>query len=300
MTQIIFIRDVFEQFYQKLIFHYLLVMRTIAIFNDSSAEARNAAEFALNIAQKIKADILVLNVAKHEQPEASKKLVLTADPSAETGTGVVTLIKYLSSQIADDDFKPVIWDIDASNYSDKEVCELIIQKNIWLMVKGIETHVTHALLCHIDVQSVLNHVGCPLLLIPDNYKKRNFENIAYAVDMRYCRRAVLKYLSEFARAYHAKLTLEHVSAKGLPPLDDKYALSLFHHEIAGLTQYDKIYFNNIKENGLNKAIGVIINNLHTDLLALVNHRFHFEEIFGRAIKNCMPDYIPVPVIVFPL
>jgi hypothetical protein len=168
------------------------------------------------------------------------------------------------------------------------------------MVKGIETQVTHELLSNIDIQSILNHVGCPLLLIPDNYKKRNFENIAYAVDMRYCRTAVLKFLVEFAYAYQANLVIEHLSAKGLPPLDDNYALSLFGNEIANRLPYDNIYFNNIKERNMNVAIGVIINNLRVDLLALVNHRFHFEEIFGRAIKNCLPEHISVPVMVFPL
>ena len=279
---------------------YLLIMRTIAVFNDNSAEARNAAEFALNIAQKVNADILVLNIAAREQYEASKKLVLTADLDPGASTGVITLIEQLSSQIAPDGFQPVILDIDASKYSDKEICELIIRKKIWLMVKGIETHITHEALCHIDIQSVINHVGCPLLLIPDSCKKRSFENIVYAVDMRYCRRAVLKFLAELAKYYNAKLNLEHVSAKGLPPLDDKYALSLFHRDVTGMAQYDKIYFNNKKESGSNKAIGVVINNLHADLLALVNHRFHFEEIFGRAIKSCMPEQIQVPVIVFPL
>lgn len=275
-------------------------MKTIVVFNDNSAEARNAAEVAHHIAQKVKADILVFNIASQQQPGDSKKLVLTADLSPAEQTEVVTLIEQLSLPMTTNGFRPAIFDIDASNYSDKEVCELIIRKNIWLMIKGIETHVTHDLLCHVDIQSVLNHVGCPLLLIPDSYKKRNFENIAYAVDMRYCRRAVLRYLAEFAAEHKATLNLEHISAKGLPPLDDKYALSLFADEMSGLEQAGKINFNNIKESGLNKAIGVIINNLHTDLLALVNHRFHFDEIFGRTIKNCMPEQVPVPVMVFPL
>lgn len=274
-------------------------MKTIVVFNDNSAEARNAAEFALNIAQKVKADILVFNIASQQAWEA-KKLVLTAEPKPAEQAEVVTLIEQLSLQMETNGFMPAILDIDASNYSDKEICEVIIRKNIWLMIKGIETHVTHDLLCHVDIQSVLNHVGCPLLLIPDNYKKRNFENIAYAVDMRYCRRAVLRYLADLAAEFNATLNLEHISAKGLPPLDDKYALSLFDDETAGLGHAAKINFNNIKENGLNKAIGVIINNLHTDLLALVNHRFHFEEIFGRTIENCMPEKVPVPVMVFPL
>ena len=276
-----------------------MAMRTILVFNDDSPEAINAADFASHIALKVKADILTLNLTKRKKLRASKALIGAGPHTVGAHTNFhekseTTFIELI------DDFKPVRWEVDASEYSEKDISELAIRKNIWLMIKGIETHITHELLCHVDIQSVINHVGCPLLLIPANYKKRNFENVAYAVDMRYCRRSVLKFLAEFAKDYGANLILEHLSAKGLPPLDDKYAMSLFGNEIANHTQYNKIYFNNIKERNVNVAIEVIINNLQADLLALVNHRFHFEEILGTSIKTCMPEHIPVPVLVFPL
>jgi len=276
-----------------------MAMRTILVFNDDSPEAINAANFASHIAIKVKVDILTLNLTKRKKLRPSKALVGAGSNAVGAHIDFYGKSQTTSGDL-NEDFKPVRWEVDASEYSEKDISELVIKKNIWLMVKGIETHITHGLLCHVDIQSVINHVGCPLLLIPDNYKKRNFENVAYAVDMRYCRRSVLKFLTEFARDYGANLILEHLSAKGLPPLDDKYAMSLFGNEIANYAQYNNIYFNNIKERNVNVAIEVIINNLQADLLVVVNHRFHFEELFGRAIKTCMPDPILVPVMVFPL
>lgn len=273
-------------------------MRTILVFNDGSNEAVNAEEFALVIARTVKADLLILNLIKEEKLKTSKSKVKAA---VHVG---IDIHSHETSEVGptdlNDDFKPVKWEIDASEYLEKDISELVIRKNIWLMVKGIETHITHELLCHVDIQSVINHVGCPLLLIPGNYEKRNFENIAYAVDMRYCRRSVLKFLIEFARDYGANLILEHLSAKGLPPLDNNYALSLFDNEIANQVKYEEIHFNNIREKNVNVAIGIIIDDLQVDLLALVNHRFHFEEIFGRTITPSMPENIRVPVMVFPL
>lgn len=274
-------------------------MRTILVFNDDSPEAINAADFALSIAQKVKANILILNLAKQDDFKIAKKLVGTGAQAIGAAMDFQGVSEPLPVDLSAD-FKPLKWEVDASAYSEKDISELVIRKNIWLIVKGIEIHITHEMLCNVDIQSVINHVGCPSLLIPDNYKKRNFENVAYAVDMRYCRRSVLKFLAEFAKDYRANLILEHLSAKGLPPLDDQYALSLFKNEMANQPLYGNIHFNNTKERNINFAIGDIINNLHADLLALVNHRFHFEEIFGRAIKTCMPENIPVPVMVFPL
>jgi hypothetical protein len=275
-------------------------MGTILLFNDNSTEARNAGRLALAIAQKVKADLLVLNLGK-----AIKVIPLLEElvtPGEFDGEHVESfnMVSFLIDIIASNDFRPVINDIDACYYTEKEIAELAIRKNIWMMVKGVETHITHEVLSDVNVQGVINRVACPLLLVPDNYVKGIFENITYALDMRYCRTAVLRFLAELARDYDANLVVEHFSAKGLPHLSDGYAADLFACEISNRIKYDKLYFNNIKERNLEIAVDVMVNDLHADLLALVNHRFHFEELFGRSIKNVLPEHVPIPVIIFPL
>jgi hypothetical protein len=278
---------------------YRLIMKTILVFNDNSAEAANAAEFAVAIAQKVKADILLLNLLKLGQ-NVFVPLNARHENAVHTIAAEAGLTHHLYHVSKNGDFKPAIWDIDASEFTIEMICGLVISKNIWLMVKGLETsHVTHAALTHLNVQSVLNRVACPLLLIPDKYKQRYFENIAYAVDMRYFRPQIARFLAELAEAYHANLNVEHLSAKGLPHLDDHYALTLFNDQVKTKINYGKIYFNNIKERNLEATMDVIVNTLHADLLALANHRFHFEEIFGQNINDSLPGQITIPVIIFP-
>lgn len=274
-------------------------MRTIILFNDNSPEAANAAIFAVGLAENVKADILVLDLCKTQGVENKAKALVTAG-GASTETGHAGFADSLIDNTPSGDFKPVINKIDASAYNEKDISELVIRKNIWMMVKGIETHVTHKLLSAIDVQAIVNHVACPLLLVPDSYHKGKFKNITYALDMRYCRTAVLRFLAELARDCDANLVIEHFSAKGLPHLHEGYARELFSGEIANKIKYDKVYFNNIKERNLNAAVDVMVNDLRADLLALVNHRFHFEELFGRSVKNVLPEHVPIPVIIFPL
>ncbi len=275
-------------------------MRTLALFNDSSPEACNAAEFALSIAQKVKADILILNLCQVTQDKVPRSIAGGEQVAVANEEEAFDLVAHLCDSVVPGDFRPVISEVDASSYAEKDICELIIRKNIWMMIKGIETHLTHDILSSINVQAVLNHVASPLLLVPDNYHKKDFENITYAVDMRYCRKAVVKFLGELAHCYGANLVIEHFSAKDLPHLDNNYARSLFATEVIDKINYTKVFFNNIKERNLDVAMDVMVNDLHADLLALVNHRFHFEELFGRSINNVLPEHIPVPVIIFPL
>ena len=144
------------------------------------------------------------------------------------------------------------------------------------MVKGIERHLTHESLTRIDIQAIVNHVAAPLLLVPDHHIKPNFENITYTVDMRYCRAHVICFLAELAKVYRSNLVIDHFSAKGLPHLDEAYAKLLFEREIVNKINYQNVFFNNIKERDLEVAVDVMVDKEHADLLALVNHRFHFE------------------------
>ncbi|HZY39612.1 MAG TPA: hypothetical protein VFE53_23310, partial [Mucilaginibacter sp.] len=95
------------------------------------------------------------------------------------------------------------------------------------------------------------------------------------------------------------LYIDHLSAKGLPHMDEGYALNFFNDEFKNNVGYDKLFFNNIKERDINKAVDVMINGMHIDMLALVNHRFHFEQILGRMIPDHLPDQITIPILIFP-
>ncbi|HVV56158.1 MAG TPA: hypothetical protein VHC47_12565 [Mucilaginibacter sp.] len=277
-------------------------MRTIIVFNDNTPAAENAAEFALDIAQKVQGNILILNLngVVYYEPVVRQLLATNQKNANEDLYPVFTMADHLYGLVTNDEFRPSIDDIDASEWREQDIARLIIRENVWMMVKGVAAQPEiYDTLTRVSTQSVLNRVACPLLLIPENYRHHSFTNIAYMADMRYCMQGIVKYLATLAAAYDANLVVEHLSMRGLPPLDDGYALTMFSEDIADKIKYDKIYFNNIKERNLDIAIDVMVNNMHTDLLAMVNHNFHFEEMFGRYITEVFPEHIPVPAIIFP-
>ena len=82
-------------------------------------------------------------------------------------------------------------------------------------------------------------------------------------------------------------------------MEESYALEVFNAEIAAKVNYDQMLFNNIKERDLGKAVDIMISGMHSDLIAMVNHRFHFEEILGRYVTHALPSNITVPLLIFP-
>lgn len=276
-------------------------MKTIFVFNDNSDAAKHAAELALVIAQKTNADILIANLKKVFKPDI-KKLQLTGNAKevGEPGTSL-HLMKYLKSvSHIKSNFKPAITKIDIYNYSPGKIAEFIIKNNIWMMIKGLGYHGSASTeSSEFDVQHVLNRVMCPLLLVPRKLHIKDFERIVYMVDLRYCRVQVVKYLADLSRFYQARLIIDHLSAKGLPDMEQNYSCQVFKDTISNNVDYDQLFFNNIRERNIQKATDIMINGLQVDLLVLVNHRFHFQEILGYYIPQVLPENIIIPLLIFP-
>jgi len=284
-------------------------MKTFLIFNDNSSEARHAAEFTLAIAQKIQADIILFNTAAATRRVAEK---VPAGYIFKSGGDQDKYQRKDELQISETlhhlrmlnkeqlNFKPEIEEVDISQMNEVKVAELINKNNIWMMIKGMSDitasdNSNQAL----NIHTVLNKVLCPLLLIPANWQLKDIERMAYIADLRYCRIQIVRFLAELARPWKAVLSIAHKSADGLPDMDEKYALTVFSEEVCRRVNYDQIFFNNIKEKDLSKVVDVIINGMHNDVLVMVNHRNHFQEIVGRYITDTLPVHVTIPVLVFP-
>lgn len=274
-------------------------MKTIVVFNDNSAAAKTAAQLALAIAQKTSANLWVANLAKVFEPVAKQMQISGSSViiEKETISSLVTFLKSANHIV--NDFKPEIKEINIYNHSPGELAEFIIKNNVWMMVKGLGNRNVCVDSSELNVQHVLNRVMCPLLLVPQKLDIRDFDRIVYMADLRYCRLQVVKYLADLSRPYRAHLIIGHLSAKGLPDIEQNYSCQLFDDTIARHIDYNRLFFNNIREKDIKKAADIMIHGMQVGLLALVNHRFHFEEILGDYIPQVMPEHITIPLIIFP-
>jgi nucleotide-binding universal stress UspA family protein len=273
-------------------------MKTILVITDNSPAAEHAARFALLMAQTLSAKV----VLAHNYPtEAGVDKRILAEVSLDEVLCLESdrvFDHLVALNDAHDGLKPEIDEINIANKTDSQLIEFINQGHIWMVIKGM-SHDAVASVREINLNSILNRVQCPLMLVPESWSLKYIGRIAYMADLRYCRVRIVRYLEELAGASGADLSIAHLSAKGLPPMAEEYASAVFSEEISVNARYDRLFFNNIRERDMPTAVDVIINGLHTDLLAIVNHRFHFEEIMGRYITNQLPLYITVPLLIFP-
>jgi hypothetical protein len=277
------------------------IMKTIIVLNDNSPADLHAAAFATTMARKIQAKIVICHTSKVWEQEREKVRVGTNFP--------VGRHEDFKSKMADQagepnrpesDNNPVIEEIMIADFNIPRFAEMVNKDQVYMVIKGLPHEVTkNDIGKKLDAYCVLNKVRCPLMLIPEDWPLKDLERLVYIADLRYCRLAIVKYLVELARPFHAGLTIAHLSAKGLPHIIEPYAQNIFLEEICSHIDYDQVFFNNIQERDLIKAVDVMVNGMHNDLLVMVNHRFHFEEIVGDYLGHSLPAHISVPLLIFP-
>lgn len=274
-------------------------MKSILLIADHVAATENAARQALNIARHLHLNIIVGQTLPARK--TSQQLAVISGGRDEIPGPVNALSEVLSllqEEIENSDVDIEV--INIADYDERELTELINKRDIWLIVKGMaDTVRSGSPEGKFPVEHILNRTRVPMMLIPAHAMIRDFKRLVYMADLRYCRYHILRFLAELADPYQAGVSVAHISAKGLTNMTDEYAEKVFSEEICRQVHYDKLYLNNIHEKDLTRALDVLINGMHNDLLALINHRFHFEEIMGRHIGEILPVAVTIPIIIFP-
>lgn len=277
-------------------------MKTLLVINDSTPQSDHAAKFALILAQALEANILIAKACKTVKRIQKEKVLAAGAENLEllsNGEGeIIESLMKLNEHHSG--FKPEINEVNISGLSELELAEFSIKEQIWMIIKGMADHSSETLSeMHININVLLNRVRCPLLLVPLHWPLKQIERLVYIADLRYCRIYMVRFLAELAKPWEAVISIANVSAKGLPDMCQQYAEAVFKDEVCKNVKYDKLLLNNIKEKDLDKAMDVMINGMHNDVLVMVNHRFHFEKIFGTYITDELPDHITVPLLIFP-
>jgi len=159
-------------------------MNTLLIINDNLTEAKHAAEFALAIAQKASADIILannfVNISKNQEMVFAGD-IKKIETDKNENLGLLEHLTLLNETTANQPLK--INEFDISDMDEAGLAAFINANQIWMIVKGMP-HESDKVATphHINVQTVLNKVLCPLLLVPADWKIKDVERMVYIAD----------------------------------------------------------------------------------------------------------------------
>lgn len=269
-------------------------MKTILVFNESSAAARHAIRFALSIAKRAHANVLLANTVNVNK----KSVVRVAAGHDVEATGELLLYGGGLQSIAD--FRPEIEELAVSAMDECTMAELINKKQIWMIVKGMQDVLPPAIVKRrLNTHAILSKVRCPLLVVPEQWPLKAIDRMVYITDLRYCQTEIVRYLAELGRPWNADVFIANLTAKGLPGMAEEYAQNIFERVICNQIDYDHLFINDIREKNIQKVVDVLTNDLRNDIIVLVNRHLHFEEIIGDYLTDLLPDLVTTPVLIFP-
>lgn len=277
-------------------------MKNILIFNDFSPEAEHATELALLLAGKTNTNLYVWNTFdKYENPVARELAVAHSneEEGEVTSDNTSWILKLESKLNWKSGLLPVVKFIEGSHYSPNHVLSMVTRYDVGVLIRGIAGDEEDLLQIGAEALSCSTKSGCPILLIPEKFEYKAFEKIVYATDLRFCRREIVSFLSQLAKPLNASILIANISAKGLPFMEDNYARTVFTDTLLTRGNQEHIYFSNIRERDIPRAIDVLVNGMNNDLLVLVNNKFHFNELVGHDMPYIIPSNIHIPLLIFP-
>jgi hypothetical protein len=273
-------------------------MRNILLFIDDVAKVEGLAKKAIKIANQCKANLQLCNVAASQ---ISEKLVIHDYDDVLLdecgGVDIEGLARQLNNtEQLDGAFVPVVDCLEINSFCANKIKEMVVSHGIWLIImddrqannlKNVDTG-NYAL-------KVIENINCPVLLIPQDIAHIHFNRIAYVTDLRYCDLGVLNFL----KVFNAQLFVTHISAPGLPDMDEQYAQEIL-EAISSEVRYEKLFLRNLKKNkNVKNCIDIVLDTLEIKMLVLVNKKHQtFERLFDNFPQETQ-IYHHLPTMILP-
>ncbi len=273
-------------------------MKNILVLNDHSATATHAALFALNLAQKIRANVIVASFASkdpvyHEDLKLSEAGALVLQRSELMKTLFAHKKRYT-------DFRPVIQEVELSGFTGDELFQLTNNREIYLVIRGMDEFLPSALVqINNCITTLLSEIKCPLLVVPSSWNFNEFREFVYLTDLRFCGLNTVNYIVDLAREWNAKVVIAHSTASGLPEVDEEDATDIFKNEVCNHLNYKNVSMSILDKGKIPDVIKTVVHNYHADLLVFVNQHFHFNTFTKQYFKDKCALYKPVPMLIFP-
>ena len=298
-------RSAFLLLFNKVDFGAKTGMEKIIVINDDSKESLHAAKYAFHLACHYHKHILLANlvaarrtvfsqVARSKAAPVGIGLIHNEDEGPETVTDHLNCINT-----GNDGFRPEIKTLDASEFCQRELINYVNSHKVWLIVHGAtaESEARNDEM-RINMQSVLNRIQCPVMLIPPTAAPKKLERLVYLADLRYAQIPVINYLAKW-RIEKENVVVAHICADGLSELDKSYGDDLFNKELSRKLACKNIIYSHLYTNSFSNLIDIVIHGMDADMIACMNHSYHLGQILGNKINSTIPGYISVPVLVFP-
>lgn len=285
-------------------------MKTILLLTDFSIKADHTAFYALKLAQKIKANLLLCNVFPESSVDfASAQMALpvvienTFEENSISDLAELAgrLQTELSKSIADDQFVPEIEQCCMPGSVSNAVNQITSARHITMAV--ISTHsngLLGAFLQGDHASEIIEKANCPVLVLPYMVPFHGFKKISFATDLTHNGMDVLHSLYGLTKYFDSEILITYVMEENSSNTQEHEVIKQFYNQVPAAANYPKIYYRTIKSNNITAGLNWVTEQTDVDLLVLVHRkRTFFQKIFEESVTQKFAAHLVKPMLVFP-
>lgn len=273
-------------------------MKTIVVPTDFSDPANNALTYAAELAVKMSARLLLLNVFWVPVYESDKPVEVAAKEK--------DFRDYADSQL-----KETVEKIHAgyprlelealvlNGFVGDEIAALARVRRADLIVMGTTgASGIEELLIGSNTTDVIQKASCPVLAVPAQARWRGIHRMVAAVDHHDNDLSTTVEVTQLARLFKARLTLVHL-AKEKPALAEAQQLSHLRQEVGRRTHYPQLASTLLEGDDVLETLEEFVQQNQADLLVMATRRRNpLHQLFSRSLTRKMACHTHVPLLVF--
>ena len=279
-------------------------MKTILVPTDFSKPAKLATDVAIDIAKKVKAQVVLLHIL--EQP-TSKSFNVTGEVSkAESLEGKLFTMKLIEkaksefakiAEAAESEGVKVTGQLRLGNpfHGMKTV---INELDLDLVVMGTSGRSKlEEMLVGSNTEKVVRHAYCPVLTIQEKPSSTDFKNIVYATSMSIDEKSFSLIIKNIQEIYNATIHLVRINTPGnfQPDTPVKIFMGSFARKLQ-LKNYTLNIFNDLSEE---EGIIHFASSINADLIGMATHgRTGFAHVMAGSFAENVVKHSKRPVLTY--
>lgn len=283
-------------------------MKTLIVLTDFSKTARNAANASLEIAMRLNADILLVNsylmpFALFSVEGEGRSLIDLSIIASVSEAGLKKEARRLKSLLKSKTQvvkKPQINLLSSIESITETIKNINKTTQISMMIMGVHQTSLPEIFSAIDMNSLLNELSYPLLIIPKNNPGFPISNFVFATDFNKEDLPVLRRLTQLAKIFGFQTHVCHVTSPVFIPdfLAEEKALR-FERHMAILSQ-GAIQFTELKGKNVAKELNRFNSTIGADMLGIIHHPHSLGyKLFHNGHTAKLIKHQKLPLLIFP-
>jgi nucleotide-binding universal stress UspA family protein len=283
-------------------------MKKILVLTNFSENANHAAEFAVELALRLPADVLLFSslTTNPMLPIFTDGPWLADEGSGWANSGLKEMhslageLRLKIEDIARKTSTPKVLTSFGEGDLGLNIKQLCREHRISLIVMGSRTGsgLNH-LLYGSDTSSVINQTPVPVLIVPPKGELTSISKMLLATDFKATDRKALRYLVSLAKAFNCKVGVVHIyppgkTAPNVPVRTSRFLELLHSFDDTGISFHEvrrKDILAGLKRTCLDSGAG---------LLALVHRKRSFiDALIGQSISKRVINRQQLPLLIYP-